>query len=46
MSEQKIILMKMEHLKFINSMFSSLPAPQAVQRIRSDRFERVVTSLL
>ena len=46
MSGQKIILMKMEHLKFIDSMFSALPAPKAVQRIRSDRIERMVPTLL
>ena len=43
---QKIMSMKMEHLNLIDSMFSALPAPQGIQRIQSDRIERVVPSLL
>ena len=45
MSGQKIILMKMEHMKFIDSMFPTIPEPQVIWRIRSDRSERVVPSL-
>ena len=44
MSGQKII-MKMEHMKFIDSKLSALPAPQALRRIWSDRSEWVVPSL-
>ena len=46
MSGQKIILMKMEHLKFIDIMFSAIPTPQIIRCIRSGRIERVVPSLL
>ena len=45
MSGQKIILMKMEHIKFIDSMFSALPTPQIVRNIWSDLSEMVVPSL-
>ena len=46
MSGQKIIVMKMEHIEFIDSMLPPFPAPQAIHRSRSDSSERVVPSLL
>ncbi len=40
MSGQKIILKKMEYIKFnVSIRFSSLPGPQDIERIRSDRIE-------
>ena len=46
MSGQKIIMMKVEHRKFMDSMFSAISATQVIQCIRSDRLQIVVPALL
>ena len=45
MRGQKIILMKVEHIKFIVSIVFVFPAPQVIRCIRSDSSEIVVPSL-